>query len=150
IQRRQPLTSGSPTAFYAASPAQVWTSSPPAVTPKTSELVASYTLTPDDLVVRGVGGTDVPSVMVPATPGLVELQLPVAREDLHKSFRVDLKPFLANVEILRESPLRAKATASGAMVRFWVPTALLEANQDYAVDLRSWGSPGKLEDVGTY
>ena len=91
-----------------------------------------------------------PSVAVLSRPALIELELPVAREDMHKSFRADLKPFMKDGEILRESLLHAKATPSGAVVRFWVPTAVLETNQDYAVDLRSWNARGALEEVETY
>ena len=114
------------------------------------QAVASYRLTPDDLIVRGAGGTEVSSVVVPSRPALVELQLPVAPEDLHKTFRADLKPFMKDREVLRENLLRAKATASGGIVRFWVPTAVLESDQDYAVDLRSWSASGRLEEENTY
>jgi hypothetical protein len=131
-----------------ASPTPIATATPFA--PSKPELTAFYKLTPDDLIVRGSGGPDIPSVLLPSQPAMVRLDLPVAPEDQHKTFRVDLKPFLGNTEILRQNLLRAKATPVGEIVHLWVPTAILESNRDYSVDLRIWSAPGRLEEINTF
>jgi hypothetical protein len=117
---------------------------------KMSELVPSYKLVPDDLVVRGPGGPDVPSVMVPTRPALLRLELRVGAGDARKSLRATLRPFLKKTDILSQNLRKAKAVASGAVATFWVPSTVLESNQDYAVDLCSRNSVGGLEEVSSY
>ncbi len=120
----------------------------PTVTPLTA--ISSYTLTADDLMVRGAGGSDVPSVMVPARPALLRLRLPIAASDAHKALRATLHPFLSKTDLLSESLPRVESTSSDSIATFWVPSALLQNDQDYSVDLRSRNASGGWEEVGSY
>jgi len=131
-------------------PKQQPTPSPLAVSRNAPNLIAFYTLLPDDVRVRGEGGPDVPSVMVPQQPTLLNLELPVEAADQHKIFRAALKSFLKEKEILSENVLTAKHKASGPVVVFLLPSAFLESNVDYVVDLRCRGAAGELEEVNTY
>jgi hypothetical protein len=147
---RQPLTQRTPETFVAALPS---TSTPLAQSiprAKPSELVPSYKLVPDDSIVRGAGGPDVPSVVVPSRPALLRLELRVDPGDAHKSLRAILRPFLKRTDLLSQSLRKAKSAASGAVATFWVPSTVLESNQDYAVDLRSLNSSGGLDEVSSY
>jgi hypothetical protein len=139
-----------PDSFVAALPSSSTPSAQQLPTQKPPELVSSYRLVPDDSIVRGAGGSDVPSVMVPARPALLRLQLPVGPSDARKSLRATLRPFLTKTDILSQSLRTAKSAASGALATFWVPSTVLESNQDYAVDLRSRKSSGVLEEVNSY
>ncbi|HEY6307493.1 MAG TPA: hypothetical protein VI488_13660 [Candidatus Angelobacter sp.] len=139
-----------PESFVAALPSPSTPSAQQLPTQKPPEQVSSYRLVPDDSIVRGGGGSDVPSVMVPSRPALLRLQLPVGASDGRRSLRATLRPFLAKADILSQSLRKAKSAASGAVATFWVPSTVLESNQDYAVDLRSRNSSGGLEEVNSY
>jgi hypothetical protein len=136
--------------FVAALPSTSTPLAQPLPWPKASELVPSYNLVPDDSIVRGAGGPDVPSVMVPAHPALLRLELRLGAGDAHRSLRATLRPFLKKTDILSQSLRKAKAVASGAVATFWVPSTVLESNQDYAVDLRSRNSVGGLDEVSSF
>jgi hypothetical protein len=124
--------------------------------PKTNESVTqkeqpalSYTLLGDDSMVRGAGGPEQPTVVVPDRPALVDLKLPLGN-DAHPFYRAVLKPFLEEKEILSESLLRAQPTAAGPVILFTVPTIFLAHNKDYMVDLRYMTSKGKLGELNTF
>jgi hypothetical protein len=117
---------------------------------KASESAPSYKLAPDDWIVRGAGGPDVLSVIVPSHPSLLRLELRVDAGDARKSLRATLRPFLKKTDIMSQSLRKAKSAASGAVAMFWVPSTILESNQDYAVDLRSRNSAGGLDEVSSY
>lgn len=110
---------------------------------------ATYRLTPDDLTLRGAGGSDIPSVAVPSRPALIALELPIAAEDSLKPFRAVLRPFLKNTEILSAQLEPAKGAQPNTLV-FWVPSAHLEANRDYMVVLQSRTVSGKREEAASY
>jgi hypothetical protein len=129
----------------------------PAPTPsemaQNSEQPATYRLVPDEFATRGNGASDIPSVMVPSHPVLVQLDLPIASQnmfkDASKSFHCNLKTFLKDQIILSESGLKARRTSSGTVVTFSLPSTLLAENIDYSVDLRS-DFHGKSEQLSTY
>src|SRR5262249_11833146 len=94
--------------------------------------------------------SETPSVVVPQHPALVHLELPVSAADASKTFRGALKPFFKNEETIIENKLRAHRTSGVSVVTFLLPSALLETNSDYTVDLRSLGSSGQMEELNTY
>jgi hypothetical protein len=133
----------------------------PAPTPseiaQNSEQPATYRLVPDELATRGNGASDIPSVMVPSHPGLVQLELPIASQNMFKdaakyapkSFHCSLKTFLKDETVLSENGLKARRSSSGAIVTFSLPSTFLAENTDYSVDLRS-DFHGKSEQLSTY
>jgi hypothetical protein len=110
----------------------------------------TYKLVPDDAITRSGGGPDVPSVIVPAHPVLLRLDLPVDAVDVRKSLRASLRPFLKKSDVLTQSLRQVKSSASGSTVSFWVPSTVLDRNQDYAVELRQRSSSGGTEEVNSY
>jgi hypothetical protein len=117
---------------------------------KEHEPLVTYALIPDDVAVRGEGTSDVPAIVVPTHPTLLQFELPVSAADAHKSFYATLKPLFKNADILTENLLKAGKASSGVAVTFSVPSVFLEENNDYVVDLRyRWGN-GKLEELNTY
>jgi hypothetical protein len=124
----------------------------PAPTMQASGLPVAYRLVPDELVTRSVGSSGMPSVIVPASPVLLQLELPITATGITaKSFRCSLKPFLKDEPILTVSRLTAKRSASGVMVvTLPLPSTLIEANEDYSLDLSMNGLHGKVEELGTF
>ncbi|HEV2991575.1 MAG TPA: hypothetical protein VG759_24280 [Candidatus Angelobacter sp.] len=115
----------------------------------TAEPVLSYTLLGDDSMVRGPGGPEQATVVVPDHPALVNLKLPIGN-DAHAFYRAVLKPFLEEKEILSENLLRAQPTAAGPVILFSVPSIFLAYNQDYMVALRYMTPKGRLEELNTF
>lgn len=112
--------------------------------------LVTYMLISDDVVVRGEGTSEAPTIVVPTQPALLQLDLPVSPADVHQSFHAALKPLLRNAEILTENMLTASKTSSGAAVTFFVPSVILKESTDYVVDLRYRRANGKLEQFSTY
>ena len=110
---------------------------------------SSYMLLGDDSIVRGPGGPEQPTVIVPDRPALVDLKLPIGN-DAHPFYRAVLKPFLEEKEIVSENLLRAQPTAAGPVILFTVPTIFLVHNKDYMVDLRYVTPKGKLGELNTF
>jgi hypothetical protein len=108
----------------------------------TAMRVPTYKLVPDDTITRGAGGPDIPSVVVPSDPVLLRLDLPLDAPDLRKSLRASLRPFLNRKEDLLSQSLRQAKSSHGKTVSFWVPSTLLDRNQDYAVEIRLRSSDG--------
>jgi hypothetical protein len=118
---------------------------------KPRRTVPTYTLVPDDSIVRGPGGTEIPSVIVPSQPGLLRLDLPIGPEEARRSLRATLRLFLhKNTDLLSQRLLETKSASSTGTVAFWVPSTLLDGNHDYAVDLRLRNSSGGQEEVSSY
>lgn len=130
-------------------PQSLFTITPPEIA-QTHEAPITYRLVSDDLSTRGNGNSEIPSVVVPQHPALVHLELPVSPADASKTFRCALKLFLKKEETIIENRLRAHRTSGVSVVTFPLPSALLEANSDYTVDLRSRGSRGEWEELNTY
>jgi hypothetical protein len=105
----------------------------------------------DDLVTRGNGALDTPSVVVPQQPALLQLELHVAAENSSRTFQAGLKPFLKGSELLIENNLKPHSINGGAaVVIFWVPSSFLQPNTDYIVDLRYQTGKGRMEGIGSY
>jgi hypothetical protein len=117
---------------------------------KEHQPLVTYVLISDDVAVRGEGTSEVPAIVAPTQPTLLQLELPVSAADAHRSFHAVLKPLLNNAEILTENLLTARRTSSGVVVIFSVPSVFLKENTDYVVDLRYRGANGKLEELSTY
>ncbi|MBZ5523503.1 MAG: hypothetical protein LAP21_14815 [Acidobacteriia bacterium] len=109
----------------------------------------SATLSPDDLATRGEGSPDA-AVTIPPQVVLVNLALPVSSDYAHSTFRLALKRFMNNHEILTVHSVVARSSKSGPLVEFPVPAQLFAESGEYVVDLRSIGAGGKLEEVNTY
>ena len=149
--RRNALTEQpAPAAFTGkAPPSSLPTPAPPEVA-AAREPQLTYRLVSDDQITRGTGNSDTPSVVMPAHPGLVHLELPVAPADASRLFRGSLKPFSKDEEILIENRLRARRGAGVTIVTFSLPSTFLNANTDYTVDLRSPGASGEMEELNSY
>jgi hypothetical protein len=123
----------------------------PAQIAQANELPITYRLVPDELVTRGNGAAETPSVKVPAHSALIQLELPIATADSDGTFHGTLKTFLKDKKILAVDPLKARKDASGAMiVAFSVPSTVLKANADYTVDLERHNSTVMVEKFSTY
>jgi hypothetical protein len=106
---------------------------------------------PDELATRGNGAAETPSVTVPAHPGEIRLELPIAAADAARSFHGTLKTFLQDKEILAVNQLKAQKDASGVtIVTFSVPSTALKANMDYTVDLERHNASVMVEKFATY
>ena len=150
--RRKALTEQpAPAAFTEkATPTSLPTPAPTEIA-RLRESQLTFRLVSDDQNTRGAGNSDTPSVVVPAHPGLVYLELPIAPADTSRLFRGSLKPFLKDEEVLIETRLRARRGAQGVtIVTFSLPSTFLEANTDYTVDLSARGSGEKMEELNTY
>ncbi|HSK42768.1 MAG TPA: hypothetical protein VLA83_02655 [Candidatus Binatia bacterium] len=123
---------------------------PPSVTAKVQQPTAVYRLISDDLITRGNGASDIPSVAVPQQPALLQLELPVAAEDAGRTFQAGLKPFLKGSEVLIENKLKARTDGSIALVTFWMPSSFLQPNTDYVVDLRYQVGKRNMQGTGSY
>jgi hypothetical protein len=128
----------------------------PTPTPTPTEMAkqqptAVYRLMSDDLLTRGTGASEMPSVLVPQQPAIIKVELPVAAEDADRTFQAGLKPFQKGGEILIENKLKAHPTDGGtAVVTFWMPSNFLQPDTDYVVDLRYHTEKGNLEGIGSY
>ena len=112
-----------------------------------SELTVS--LMPDDQITRGEGGPDARVTIAPQT-SLLNLQLPVTSDYAHSTFRVSLKRFMNNHEILTAHSLRARSSKAGLFVVFPVAARFFAESGEYVLELRSVGAGGKLEEVNTF
>ncbi|HLK51911.1 MAG TPA: hypothetical protein VKU42_00565, partial [Candidatus Angelobacter sp.] len=154
FHRQVPASPASPASFTEEKAAlqPISTPTPPEIAQTTAHL-ATYRLVPDELATRGSGtGTgEIPLILVPTHPSLVQLELPIASADATRSFHCTLKTFSKDQAILTARRLKAIRSASGNLiVTFSVPSTVLKANTDYSVDLRSNGPHGKLEELSTY
>ncbi|HWF03092.1 MAG TPA: hypothetical protein VHA06_05360 [Candidatus Angelobacter sp.] len=123
----------------------------PAQIAQANELPVTYRLMPDELATRGNGAAETPSVTVPAHPGEIRLELPIAAADAARSFHGTLKTFLQDKEILAVNQLKAQKDASGVtIVTFSVPSTALKANMDYTVDLERHNASVMVEKFATY
>jgi hypothetical protein len=114
------------------------------------ESVPIYKLVPDDVATRGGGGPDVPSVIVPSHPVLLRLDLPIGAGEARKPLRAILRPFLMTKTDLLSQTLRQAKSSPSTTVSFWVPSTVLDSNQDYAVELRQRSASGGLEGLSSY
>jgi hypothetical protein len=144
--RLQPL----PPEFTQNVPLRQQRSPSPMQIAKEHEPLVTYTLVTDDVAIRGEGTSEVPAIVVPTHPTLLQFELPVSAAAAHKSFYATLKPLLRNPEILTENLLKARKISSGMAVPFSVPSVFLEENTDYVVDLKYRSANGKLEELSTY
>lgn len=118
---------------------------------KLQQPITIYRLISDDLITRGNGASETPSVVVPQQPILLQLELPVAVENDGRAFQASLKTFSKGGEVLIENKLKAhRANGGAAVVTFWMPSNLLQSNTDYVVDLRYQTSKGNMEGIGSY
>lgn len=128
----------------------------PTPTPAPTEMAKKqstpvYRLMSDDLMIRGTGASEMPTVVVPQQPALLQVELPVSPEDAGRTFQAGLKPFLKGGEILTENKLKAHPADGGtAVITFWMPSNFLQPNTDYVVDLRYQPSKGTMEGIGSY
>jgi hypothetical protein len=109
-----------------------------------------YRLVPDELVVRGGQGPQIPAIVLPPDPSLIALELPLTAEYSRRTFRARMKRFGGRRELLSESMLAARIAGSSWLVDFPVPSKLLRANEDYTVDLQVRGAGGTWEDATSY
>ena len=122
----------------------------PATKPQNAtETMASFRLVPDESIVRGAGGSDLPVVHLPANPTVLNLELPVSSGP--GKLRATLKPFMKNTEIITESLSAAKQDESGGLIAvFTLPSNFLQEGQDYTVELERRGTGGRMEQAGTF
>ena len=129
---------------------------PPEASPTPAEMAQAnplpsvYKLIPDELATRGSGATEMPSIVVPAQATLIELELPIISTDAARSFHATLKTFSKGEEILTVARLTAKQAPSGRIVTFSLPSTILEADEDYTVDLRTHYPGGRMEELSSY
>jgi hypothetical protein len=114
-----------------------------------SASIETYTLVPDDLRVRGQQGADEPVVSISSRASSVFLQLPV-EEGYLGSYRVILKPFAENHEVLSENFVKPAPMMRNGIFKFMLPASLLEGGRHYVVTLDSMNSSGHIDRVRTF
>jgi hypothetical protein len=124
---------------------------PPRLLPENQTVRSELTLalTPDDQRTRGEGAEDAVVTITPQT-SLLNLELPVTSDYAHSTFRVSLKRFMKNREILTAHSLAARPSKTGLMVVFPVAARFFAESGEYVLDLRSVNAGGKLEEVNTF
>lgn len=105
----------------------------------------SYSLTPDDLVVRGTESLSTPTVTISAQQTVVNLELPVDAPT--GSFTASLRAYRDHRPLLTENALTS--AGDGRVVVFPVPTTLL-AEGVYTVELRRIDARGKTLSIHTF
>lgn len=107
----------------------------------------SFKLVPDVGVTRGEDNMPFPVVILPAQPGLINLQLPI-EESGTRIYRAALTLFASTQEILVENLLRPVSTGARSVIEFSVPSNLLQNRRDYTVNLRQLRP--RVEDIGGF
>jgi hypothetical protein len=102
---------------------------------KTTAAPPVYRLIPDESLTRaGETVVDHP-ILLPATPALINLELPIVGES-HSRYRAAVSPLGSNSELLIENQLAPVQSENRAVVVFSIPSNLLSADRDYSVSLR--------------
>lgn len=103
-----------------------------------------YRLTPDDLITRSISTAPESTVLVPSTPTVINLQLPVYTR--HDEFRAVLTSLKSQERIVTEDGLTPRANDAGEAVTFSVPSDLLSPGKYYRISLQN----SVLRDVQTF
>jgi|SRR5579872_6167728 len=106
----------------------------------------SYVLVPNDLLIRGQQGTKEPVITLSSHTPLVVLELPVGRGS-GESYRVVLKPFLDDHEILTENLPKSIPMRGDETVKFVLPVSFVEDGRHYVVTLNSIRPSGRMEEI---
>jgi hypothetical protein len=114
-----------------------------------SASIEAYMLVPDDLRVRGQQGADEPVVSISSGASSIFLQLPVEEGHLG-AYRVILKPFAENHEVLSENFVKPTPMMKNGTFKFMLPASLLEDGRHYVVTLDSMNSSGHIDRVRTF
>jgi hypothetical protein len=112
--------------------------------------IQAYRLVPDESMTRGGQGQQPPVVTLYPEPSLVRLELPVSAEYSRQTFRVRMHKFGGTEEMLSENLLSARLDHQIWLVDFDVPSKLLTAGKEYAVEVRVRMPGGTTEEIASY
>jgi hypothetical protein len=113
---------------------------PHPLVPTTARAIMSYTLTRDDLRVRGVDGAGIPEISLRPYSAAISLALPVSPVTAAQGYSAELKTFAGDRTLLILNFLQATRTDAGLIVEIVIPSDMLRADTYYTVHLRSTGA----------
>jgi hypothetical protein len=108
-----------------------------------------YPLVPDEEIVRGSGGPDWPSVVIPSEPALLRFNLPLPPGVGKGPFLVTLKPLQGKNVLLTET-VKKDTSASNTILSMWVPSTILRTGQDYTIQILPAAGNRSQEDLSSY
>jgi len=105
--------------------------------PTAARAIVSYTLTPDDLRVRGTDAAGIPEISLRLHSPAISLDLALPPAAQAPSFSAELKTFTGNRILITQNFLQPARIDSGPAVEIVVPADLLRADSYYTVYLHS-------------
>ena len=108
---------------------------PHPVVPTTARAILSYTLTRDDLQVRGPDGAGTPEISLRPHSAAISLALPISPATGTLSYTAELKTFAGDQTLLTLNFLQAVRTDAGSIVEIVVPSDVLRPDTYYTVHL---------------
>jgi hypothetical protein len=105
--------------------------------PTAARAIVSYTLTPDDLRVRGTDAAGIPEISLRLHSPAISLDLALPPAAQAPSFSAELKTFTGNRILMTQNFLQPARIDSGPAVEIVVPADLLRADSYYTVYLHS-------------
>jgi hypothetical protein len=105
--------------------------------PTAARAIVSYTLTPDDLRVRGTETAGIPEISLRLHSPAISLDLALPPAAQAPSFTAELKTFTGNKTLMTQNFLQPARIDSGPAVEIVVPADLLRADSYYTVYLHS-------------
>lgn len=109
----------------------------------------SYKLLPDDFANRDPRNAGIVRVVVPASPAVINLQL-FSRDHRHERYRVTVRTFLGEHEILAETLARSRGGSAEQPLVVPIASTLLAPGQLYTVELKYALSNGRLRLGNTF
>jgi len=105
--------------------------------PTAARAIVSYTLTSDDLRVRGADAAGIPEISLRLHSPAISLDLALPPAAQAPSFNAELKTFTGNKILMTQNFLQPARIDSGSAVEIVVPADLLRADSYYTVYLHS-------------
>lgn len=108
-----------------------------------------YKLLPDNFANRDPKNAGIVRVVVPASPAVINLQL-FSRDYRHERYRVTVRTFLGEHEILAETLVRSRGGTAEQPLVVPIASTLLAPGQLYTVELEYALSNGSLQEGNTF
>jgi hypothetical protein len=119
-----------------------------AVSGRVAATAPSYRLMPDDLLTRSSSQVGDNAIVVPRTPALINLELPVTAPKMR--YRVALIGVDSNEAIIAETDLIPVTRASAFVLAFSLPSTMLEPSRYYRIELREVAHSDRLRTFTFY
>jgi len=105
--------------------------------PAEARAVVSYTLVPDEQIVRGPEEPGIPSISVSPHPPVINLELRLSPAMKSSSYTAELKTFAGDRVLMTQSLLRPRQTSLGPVIEIMFPADLVEPDNYYSIYLQS-------------